>query len=374
MSAKSKSSLNWQQISAFRLARHSLLAPTARDPVAISRTLCGIQAQVMGSAHMAVWARAHHLRRADIASALNETRSLVKTLCMRRTLHLVPSDEFPVYISALRTSRMAALMRVMSRFGITQKDVELLNGSFVEALGSGPLTRGELNTAVRPRMNQKIKAWMDRVSSSVSPALTEGLVCYGPDTGKEVTFVRVDQWLPRQPVITEQEAKRILFRKYLSTYGPATLNDMAYWSGMPMTEVREIPALLDGELTSVRIGDRSGLVLTSQFDELMRKRPAGHSVRLLPGFDPYLLGHADKTPLLSSEHYKLVYRNQGWISAVVLVDGKIAATWSSTRRARLLSIEIQPLAKLSKPIWSLIEKEAEALGSFLEIPVEVKSL
>src|SRR5262249_25425346 len=108
VSAKSKSSLNWQQISAFRLARHSLLAPTARDPVAISRTLCGIQAQVMGSAHMAVWARAHHLRRADIASALNETRSLVKTLCMRRTLHLVPSDEFPVYISALRTSRMAA--------------------------------------------------------------------------------------------------------------------------------------------------------------------------------------------------------------------------------------------------------------------------
>src|SRR5262249_22958150 len=123
--ARSKSSLSWQQISGFRLARHSLLAPTARDPVAISRTLCGIQAQVMGSAHMAVWARAHHLRRADIASALNETRSLVKTLCMRRTLHLVPSDEFPVYITALRTSRMAALVRVMSRFGITAKDVEL---------------------------------------------------------------------------------------------------------------------------------------------------------------------------------------------------------------------------------------------------------
>jgi hypothetical protein len=374
MGSKLKSTLNWRQISAFRLARHNLLAGGARDPVAVSHAICGVQAQLMGSAHLAVWARVHDLRPADITSALNKARSLVKTLCMRRTLHLVPSDEFPVYISALKPSRMAALMRVMSRFGITQKDVDRLNRAVVDALSSGPMTRAELYALVRPRMNQKIKAWMERVASPFSPTLTEGLICYGPESGRETTFVRVDKWLPRVEAISEREAKRILFSRYLGAYGPATLQDLAYWSGMSMKEAREALALLDGDLTEVQVVDRPGLILSRDYEELIEGGPAKDSVRLLPGFDPYLLGHSDKTPLVSPDDYKRVYRNQGWITPVVLVNGKVAAIWFSNRRGRLLSIEVEPLRKLPKRTCALIEKEAASLGTFLESQVEVKHL
>ena len=369
---KRNSNLTWPQVSAFRLARHNLLVANFGDPVAVSRAICGIQAQLMASAHMAVWARAHHLRPADINSALTKTRLLVKTLCMRRTLHLVPSDEFPVYINALKPSRMAALMRVMSRLGITQRDAEHLNRTVAEELSSGPMTRAELIAVVRPRMNRKIKTWMGLVSSQFSPALTEGLICYGPDNGKEVTFIRVDQWLPRQPPMSEPEAKRILFRRYLSAYGPATLQDLAYWSGMSMKETRDATALLSGELTEVRVVDKTGLILSKDYAELTEAGPAEDAVRLLPGFDPFLLGHADKTPLVSADHYKHVYRNQGWISPVVLVNGQVAATWSSKRRGKLLSVEVEPLRKLTRRICSMIQEEAASLGAFLDTPVEVK--
>ena len=199
MPRKLKSSLNWQQISAFRLARHNLLDPRSpRDPVAISRAVCGIQAQVMNSAHIAIWARAHDLRPADITSALNESRSLIKTLCMRRTLHLIPPDEFHVYITALKPSRMAAILRIMARLGITESDVDQMNRLVVEELSSGPITSRELNALIRPRINQKVKAWMDLVASPFSPALTQGLICYGPLNGRETTYVRVQEWLPPQ--------------------------------------------------------------------------------------------------------------------------------------------------------------------------------
>jgi hypothetical protein len=373
MGSKLKSNLNWQQISAFRLARHNLLARKAGDPVAVSRAICGIQAQLMASAHMAVWARGHDLRPADITAALAKTRSLVKTLCMRRTLHLVPSDEFPLYISALKPSRMAALMRVMSRFGITQKDVDCLNGTVVDALSSGPMTRAELYALVRPRMNQKIKAWMERVASPFSPTLTEGLICYGPENGRETTFVRADQWLPRLETIPEQEAKRALFRGYLGAYGPATLQDVAYWSGMSMKEARQVLALLEGDLTEVQVVDKPALILSRDYEELIAGGPVKDSVRLLPGFDPYLLGHADKTPLVRPDDYKRVYRNQGWITPVVLVNGEVAAIWTSKRRGRFLSIEVEPLRKLPGRIRAQIEEEAASLGAFLECPVEVKT-
>jgi hypothetical protein len=223
-------------------------------------------------------------------------------------------------------------------------------------------------------MNQKIKAWMERVASPFSPTLTEGLICYGPENGRETTFVRVDEWLPRLEAISEQEAKRILFRRYLGAYGPATLHDLAYWSGMSMKETVDVTALLDGQLTSVRVGDKGGLILSGDFEELIEGGPVKDSVRLLPGFDPYLLGHSDKTPLVSPDDYKRVYRNQGWISPVVLVNGEVAAIWSSKRRGKHLSIEVEPLRKLPKRIWALIEEEALSLGVFLECPVEIKSL
>jgi hypothetical protein len=364
--------LKWPQISAFRLARHHLLAHSPRDIVAVSRGVSGIQAQVMAAARLALWARTRGLRQSDIESALYEARSLVKTLCMRRTLHLVPSDELPFYINALKPSRMAALMRVMSRFGITEKDVDLMNRTVMEELSSGPRTRGELNAVVRPRMPTKVKAWMDRVSSTFSPALTEGLICYGPDKGRETTLVRVDQWLPRLKASPEQESKRILFRRYLSAYAPATLHDLSYWSGMSMKEVRQIPELLDGELARIEIGGKEALILTDHRDELMKSQAAKDSVRLLPGFDPYMLGHADKTPLLKPEHYKRVYRNQGWISQVVLLNGEVAAIWSHTRRGKRLFIEIEPLRELPKKTRALIQEQAASLAAFLDTAWEIE--
>src|SRR5262245_60109186 len=283
MPRKLKSSLNWQQISAFRLARHNLLdSKSAKDPVAISRAVCGIQAQVMNSAHIALWARAHDLRPADITSALNERRSLIKTLCMRRTLHLIPPDEFQVYITALKPSRMAAILRIMARLGITESDVDQMNRLVVEELSSGPITSRELNALVRPRINQKVKTWMDLVASPFSPALTQGLICYGPLNGRETTYVRVQEWLPPQKPVSEQEAKRILLRRYLSAYGPATLQDLSYWSGMSMKETREIPVLLDGELTGVQFDGKSGFILSRDYDELNETAPSKDSVLLLP--------------------------------------------------------------------------------------------
>jgi hypothetical protein len=371
MATKAKAGVKWAQISAFRLARHNLLAESQKELVAVSREVCGIQAQMMASAHMAVWARAHHLRPSDITSALCETRCLVKTLCMRRTLHLIPSDEFQVYISALKASRMAAILRIMSRFGITERDVDNMNQMVVAEINSEPTTKGELNARIRPRMSPKIKAWMDRVSSPFSPALTEGLICYGPYRGNETTYVRVDKWLPRQSAVSVPDAKRILFRRYLSAYGPATVQDLAYWSGMSMKEARQIPELLGGELTEVKAVDKTALVLAADYDALVGSRLSGGSVFLLPGFDPYLLGHADKTPILRPEYYKRVYRNQGWISPVILLDGEVVAVWSSKRASKVLSLEVHPFRKLPKKVRDFIQKQAASLGSFLGTAVEV---
>jgi hypothetical protein len=291
---------------------------------------------------------------------------------MRGTLHLLPSADFSVYINALKKSRMEAMQRTMSRFVIPQKEIDKMNIAQVDVLNAGPMTKRELTKQISPVVGKRLRTWMSHVWNIFRPTIMEGLICYGPDRGKEPTFVRTDKWLPKQREIGEEEAKLILLRRYLKAYGPATLRDFSKWTGMSTKEARPVWESLQDELVEVRIEDEKGFILQEDYDELRNNHVDDHILRLLPYFDPYMLAHADKNHLVHSHHYKRVYLNQGWISPVILLDGRVIGIWSYTRQGKQLSFEIEPFQKFSKTIRAKIEEEAASLGSFLEASWEIK--
>lgn len=338
----------------------------------MSQDVCGIQAQVMSAAQMALWARMHHLTRADIHSALWKDRALVKTSCMRGTLHLLPATDFSVYIRALKRSRMEALQRIMSKFGISPRDADGMTQAVVAALSDGPRTQGELTAQIKPLVGKRLRRWMDLVWNVFKPALVEGHICYGPERGQEVTFVRVDQWLPKQKEADEQQAKQFLLRRYLRAYGPASPRDFSKWAGLPIREVTPVWESLDEEFVEVCVEGWKGSILREDCKNLSGAELAGPMLRLLPGFDPYLLGHAEKNHLVSERHYKRVYRNQGWISPVVLLNGRVIGIWSYQRRGKKLSFEVELFHGLSKTLRARIEREAASLGDFFETSWEMK--
>jgi len=97
-------------------------------------------------------------------------------------------------------------------------------------------------------------------------------------------------------------------------------------------------------------------------------------VRLLPSFDPLLLAHAEKDHLVERRHYKRVYRNQGWLSPVVLVGGRIAGVWSLRASARRLIAEVDLFARPSREVRRRTEAEGDAIGRFLGASCEVAFL
>lgn len=369
---RSERFFKWSQISAFRLTRHHFVDQDQTDLTTVCQNVCGVQSQVMALAQMALWARMHDLTQKDVHSALYQSRSLVKTSCMRQTLHLIPAIDFSIYISALKRSRVEALMRIMSKFGITSQEVDGINEAVMEALSAGPMTQRELAEQIKSKVGKKVRTWMERVWSVFRSALAEGLICYGPARGQEVTFVRVDQWLPMQRKINETEAKQVLLRRYLSAYGPATLQDFSKWTGISMKEVMAVWESLEEELVEVSIEDKRGWILLEDYDPLKDSHLDDQVLRLLPGFDPYLLGHVDKNHLVDSDYYKRVYRNQGWISPVVLLNGRVIGVWSYTRRGKRVFLKIEPFEKFSRIIHTKIEEEAASLGGFLETSWEIK--
>jgi hypothetical protein len=361
-----------EEIASFRLRRHHFLDDMPADVVTICRAMCGVQAQVMSAAFLQIWARNHAIRRADIESALWRNRTLVKTSLMRQTLHLIPADEFPLYIAALKSSRIAAALRVMARFGIEREEGEALTPLIMNVLSSGPLGRVAIAKAIRPKVSKRVRNWMENSWSLVRLPVAEGLICYGPGENNEIVFIRVDRWLPKlklkpMPAIA---AQCTLLKKYLSAYGPATLTDFSHWSGIPMQEVRPLRALVEPGLVEIPGEKKNCFLLREDKAVLNVIRGREACIRLLPSFDSYLLAHREKDHLLSLKHYKRVYRNQGWISPVVLIDGAVAGVWSHKLQNKKLVVRINPFEKLSRSARAGAEREARHLADFFGSELE----
>jgi len=373
---KSPSPIRIEAVASFRLRRHHLLEDSAQkqDAVTICRDMCGVQAQIMSAAYLQLWTRNHAITRPEIDSALWKTRTLVKTSLMRQTLHLIPTDEFPLYIAALRPSRFAQAMRVMERCGITRDESEALIALIMETLSAGPLSRPAIAAAIRPKASKQVRFWMENSWSLVRLPVAEGLICYGRGEGNEIVFIRTDHWLPKLKLklMPTTEAQCALLRKYLRAYGPATLTDFSHWAGIPLRELKPLPALLESELAEAPGGKKNRLLLREDVAALTGRRSANPSIRLLPNFDSYLLAHREKDHLLSAQHYKRVYRNQGWISPVVLINGVITGVWSHKVHGKRLLVNIEPFGKLTKTERAGIEREAESLALYHDASLELK--
>jgi hypothetical protein len=353
------------QVAWFRIQRHRLCEHLPADLVSLTRDVCGLQAQILSAAFLQAWAREHTIQRTELENALWKKRTLIRTSLMRQTLHLIPSDQFSVYIAALRSSRVAGALRIMRRFGINEEEAANLTLLIMEILSPEAQTRGPIRDAVRPKVSKRVRAWMDKVWSIMRIPIAEGLICYGSGEGNEVRYVRSDQWIkPKLLKVPEEQARAQLLRWYLRAYGPATLRDFAHWAGMPASEVRPLRSLLAADLEEIKIGNTVCLLLREDLGALTAGVET-HSVRLLPHFDPYLLAHREKDHLLPVRHYKRVYRNQAWISPVLLVDGAIAGVWSYKIQRKELAVTVEVFERISRTVKTSIEGESESLAEFL---------
>ena len=95
-------------------------------------------------------------------------------------------------------------------------------------------------------------------------------------------------------------------------------------------------------------------------------------VHLLPLFDSYTyqLGR-DLEALLPKAYKPLIFRPQGWISAVVLVNGYIKGVWEYKTRRSGTTLTVRLFSPATAAIRQGIEAEAERLGEFFNSKVVV---
>ena len=360
--------LTWSKVAAWRAHRHHLdrRAP-AGSLLAVAGRLCGLHAQVMSAAELAAWTRVDRLQRGAVPRAVWEERTLIKTWAMRGTLHLLPSADLPLWHGALATSRRYRSAAGWKRWlGITLEELDGLTIAIGKALKGRVLTREELLRQVGGLCGSKAALALNGWGTILKPAAFAGHLCFAPSTGTRVRFTRPDTWLKRRSRPLDPDAATAeLTRRFLSAYAPATVHDFArWWGGADMKTVRAWLSSLAEEVAAVDLQGEQAWMLASDIREV-QDLPATRSVRLLPAFDPYVIGasrHAHH--LLPGEFRSRIYRTQGWISPVLLVNGRMEGTWAYKIDGARLEVALMPLA--THPAWvrRAAAEEAERLAEF----------
>jgi hypothetical protein len=158
-----------------------------------------------------------------------------------------------------------------------------------------------------------------------------------------VRFTRPDRLLGPFERPSPQDGMNEVIRRYLAAYGPASREELARWFGMtsPALAGRCLKALGE-EVAMVEVEGAPVWALASDVDQLAAREPSG-VVRLLPAFDPHVVAAPrDREAVLPAARRPEVYRPQGWLSPVVLVDGRISGTWSHERRGARLEWDVAP--------------------------------
>src|SRR5690242_11249460 len=172
----------------------------------------------MPAAELSLWTRRRTTTRADVKAALWQTRELVKTTSMRRTLHLLPARDFQMYIAAMRDWSLGQTKNLLARIGASAAHVDTMIATVMEALADGPKTQQELLARAKTSASKGMRRWLQYAWSAMRPAIVDGLVVYGPSRGAAATFVRVDQWLPKQKTMDPDAARVALATRYLRAF------------------------------------------------------------------------------------------------------------------------------------------------------------
>jgi uncharacterized protein YcaQ len=344
------------------MRRHHLIERASPDDlVAVVDRLCGLHAQVMSSVDLALWARIDGLRQDAVADALWRKRTLVKMWAMRTTLHVLPAANLGSWIAGLSIWKPGAWP--------FKHPLAIPVARYIDrALRRKILTRLELAAAVTKlgASPEMVEGMLGSWGGYLQQASFSGYLCFAPSDGQQARFTNPATWLRKPPAkIDNEKAFDVLTTRYLAAYAPATARDLGHWWGINQGNAKRRLAAIGDAATEITIEGERFWMLAKDVADLASTKPP-KVVRLLPAFDQWVICASRRVPaLLDPQFRQRIYRLQGWVSPVLLVNGKMAGIWKHERKGRTLLIEISPFAKL--PSWTRphIAEEAERLAAFL---------
>jgi hypothetical protein len=323
-----------------RLGVRHRLATRAETALEVARALVALHGTDPASVYLAAAARMRSPDVAAIEREMYDDRRLVRMLCMRRTVFTVPAELVPVAQAAC-TNDVARLERRRTLLFLEQAGVgddvwlrEVEDATVTALRARGTALAAELS-ADEPRLKERL-VLSQGTKYAASPAVAsrvllglaaEGRIVRGRPRGSWISsqfrWAPVESWLPDGiPEMPAEAARAELVRRWLAAYGPGTLADLKWWTGLTLTQIRK--ALTRIETEEADLDGTPGIVLAEDAEPEAAPEPW---VALLPALDPTVMGWTGREWYLGEYGPKLFDRS-GNAGPTVWADGRIVGGWA----------------------------------------------
>ena len=374
------------------LAHKQHLLPVSRlaDAVRVTHDVVALHATSPTGPYLSLWARVPDFRREMLEDALYERRDLTRVLCMRVTLHVVPSDQMPLFFQAChayverRTPSRFRGSGLLAQAGVCGEEeadsflVELHRRILAMLTERGPSTAQEISDEI-PELKAKVRHNVGKPyegefsigSRFVSEMCAHGLLSRGQPRGtwrsNLYEYVALSDWLPDVDLesVAPQEAQAWLVGRYLAAFGPATFEDVQWWTGFSKRETKKALEALGAVVVEAAIeGLGDGYLMLA--DDAQRLRgfipPDDPYVFFLPSLDPYIMGYRDRRRFLAAEYRAKLFDRAGNAVPTVWVNGRVVGAWGQREDGSVIYGLLEPEGEDER---AMLAGEARRLAGFL---------
>jgi hypothetical protein len=363
-----------------RLARRHHVAPQHRAPdvITAARDVVGLHATDPSTVFLSCHARVHDVEVADVRRAIEDDRTLVKDLAMRRTVFALTQDALAPIQAAVgdRVARAEqnALVRDVERQGLHSDGRRWLEDASAQVLAlladgrprNAVELRDELPTLAGSYRQGAGTTWEGTVS--IGPRVltvlsARGLLVRGPSEGHwrvpRHRWVLRDAWTgSERETWTERDGTTWLVQRWLRAFGPGTDRDLKWWTGTTLGLVRR--ALADVGAVEVSMGDDTGWLLPDDLDPEPEVEPWA---ALLPPLDPTTMGWQQRGWYLDDERAADLVDSAGNAGPTAWWDGRVVGGWRQDDHG---VVELQGLQDVGREARTALQQEAERVTQWCD--------
>ncbi|MFW6600362.1 winged helix DNA-binding domain-containing protein [Propionibacteriaceae bacterium Y2011] len=359
------------EIARWRLRNQYLTSPHAGSAAAVVHHLLAVQAENPGQSAWAVGTRTRAADPTDLAGLL-ASGEVLRTHVLRPTWHYVGRDDLD-WLLALTGPRVrrGPVAALRDQHGLGASEQEQLTVAVTEFLTHEP---DRTRTEVADHVRERFPAMAERLTSHVmmlvmADAELDRWVCSGTPREGEHTYAdfvtRVGLRTPPDQFDRDEALGRLALR-YYTGHGPATVDDLAYWATLTLTDARRAVQAVRDRLESF------------EYDG----RPWFHATGSPPDHDQQLAAHLLQ---VLDEMYRGYHLNTRWVLdaagqvprgreqaiGMALLDGQLVAGMKRQLTATTARFTLLPHRKLSRHEVVALTAAADRYGAFLGLPAEL---
>jgi hypothetical protein len=342
------------------MANSGLGARPFRSPLEVVAWHGAMQAQDYGLAKWSIGQRTLRAVDEDVDRAL-EGGAIVRTHVLRPTWHFVAAGDIRWMLSLTAPRVHQHLAPRFRELGLDHRSLRRCEALIASALqGGGRMTRREIGGVLT---SEGVDTSGQRLPHIFVHCELEAVICSGGLAGKQQTYALFEERIPKDRRFDRDEALVELVRRYLQSHGPATLQDLRWWSSVTMTDLKKGLHLLGSDVRSEAIGGRTFWSLTADRRPVRSPRRA----HLLQLYDELLVGYTESRFFgdPGEAAARSAWKDRSGPTGAVLFKGGLIGHWRRTVKKDSVSVEVFTYDDLTAPAARALEAAAGDLGRFL---------